>query len=261
MEAERYALLNLATDALYVGEIEQAEAQLQEVAQLIDRVQYGRFRYLNRYQLVRAEIALARHAPTEARRWVEEARALAVSYGSQKNIAKSWLIEGRALLAIGDFANAANRLHRAVALADTMAHGSLRWQGRLWLGHACSSRREPVAIEIYREGLQLTEAIARGLADDRLRTCFLDSPLVRELRDRAAGIEPDGGKPDYPAGLTNREVDVLRLVAQGATNQSIAQALYISVKTVNTHLSSILGKVGASNRAGATAFAIRNGLV
>ena len=56
-------------------------------------------------------------------------------------------------------------------------------------------------------------------------------------------------------------VEVLQLVAQGKTNQEIAGALFISVKTVSTHISNILGKTGAANRAEATAYAMRKGLV
>ena len=61
--------------------------------------------------------------------------------------------------------------------------------------------------------------------------------------------------------LTHREVEVLRLVSGGKTNKEIGFELYISPKTVDTHISSILGKIGAANRAEATAYAFRSGLV
>ena len=66
---------------------------------------------------------------------------------------------------------------------------------------------------------------------------------------------------ESPAGLTLREVEVLRWVADGATNQMIASQLYISVKTVNTHVQSILRKTQSDNRAAAAAFAVRHGLI
>ena len=53
---------------------------------------------------------------------------------------------------------------------------------------------------------------------------------------------------------------MLRLVAQGETNQAIADALSISIKTVNTHMTSIFNKTGSANRAAATSFALRHGL-
>jgi pimeloyl-ACP methyl ester carboxylesterase/DNA-binding CsgD family transcriptional regulator len=63
------------------------------------------------------------------------------------------------------------------------------------------------------------------------------------------------------AGLSSREVQVLGLVAQGKTNREIAETLVISERTVINHLSHIFLKTGAENRAGATAYAIRHGLV
>jgi DNA-binding CsgD family transcriptional regulator len=65
----------------------------------------------------------------------------------------------------------------------------------------------------------------------------------------------------YPAGLTAREVEVLRLVAQGMTNEQLAKQLVISPRTVNTHLTSIFSKIGVSTRSAATRFAIDRHLV
>jgi DNA-binding CsgD family transcriptional regulator/tetratricopeptide (TPR) repeat protein len=67
--------------------------------------------------------------------------------------------------------------------------------------------------------------------------------------------------PAYPAGLSAREVEVLRLVAAGRTNREIADTLFVSLGTINNHLVHILTKTDCANRAEATAFALRNGLV
>jgi DNA-binding CsgD family transcriptional regulator len=63
-----------------------------------------------------------------------------------------------------------------------------------------------------------------------------------------------------PAGLSVREVEVLRLVAAGQTNREIAHRLVLSERTVPVHVRNILTKTNSSNRAAATAFALRNGL-
>jgi predicted ATPase/DNA-binding CsgD family transcriptional regulator len=63
-----------------------------------------------------------------------------------------------------------------------------------------------------------------------------------------------------PAGLTAREAEVLRLVAEGKSNRAIAEELTLSEKTVANHIANIFAKTGADNRAAATAFAIRQGL-
>ena len=64
-----------------------------------------------------------------------------------------------------------------------------------------------------------------------------------------------------PDGLTQREVEVLRLVAAGKTNPEIAEDLFISASTVNTHVSNIFNKINAANRAQAASYATREGLV
>jgi HD-GYP domain-containing protein (c-di-GMP phosphodiesterase class II) len=65
----------------------------------------------------------------------------------------------------------------------------------------------------------------------------------------------------WPAGLTAREVEVLRLLARGRTNRQIAAELVISPKTVSNHVEHIYAKIGACNRAMAGLFATRNGLM
>jgi DNA-binding NarL/FixJ family response regulator len=72
--------------------------------------------------------------------------------------------------------------------------------------------------------------------------------------------EPAAPEP-YPAGLSAREVDVLRLVADGMTNAEVAKDLFLSSRTVDWHLSSIYRKLGLHSRAEATRFAAEHGLI
>ena len=82
---------------------------------------------------------------------------------------------------------------------------------------------------------------------------------VLALRERA---ETQVSKaPVYPDGLTQREVEVLRLVAAGKSNPEIAEELYISPRTVTTHVSNILNKINAANRAEAATYASLHGLL
>ena len=64
-----------------------------------------------------------------------------------------------------------------------------------------------------------------------------------------------------PAGLTVREVEVLRLLARGLTNKQAAQRLEISPKTVGRHVESIYSKIGASTRGAAALFAVEHDLL
>ncbi len=67
--------------------------------------------------------------------------------------------------------------------------------------------------------------------------------------------------PESPVELTERETEVLRLMAGGQSNKHIARSLHISEKTVKTHVSNILSKLGVQSRTQATLYAIRIGLV
>ena len=66
--------------------------------------------------------------------------------------------------------------------------------------------------------------------------------------------------PAHPAGLTSREVEVLGLVAAGMTSAQIAKELFLSPRTVDTHLTSIYHKLGVTSRSAATRFALEHGL-
>jgi DNA-binding NarL/FixJ family response regulator len=72
---------------------------------------------------------------------------------------------------------------------------------------------------------------------------------------------PGAPAASYPAGLTEREVTVLRLVAQGLTNGQIARELALSPHTINVHLRTIYSKLDVPSRAAATRFAMEHHLL
>ncbi len=84
---------------------------------------------------------------------------------------------------------------------------------------------------------------------------------ARALMARAKPERSEGAPARLPGGLTVRQVEVLRLVAEGQSNREIAGALGVSEKTVINHLTAIFNRIGADNRAAATAFAFRHGLI
>jgi HD-GYP domain-containing protein (c-di-GMP phosphodiesterase class II) len=73
--------------------------------------------------------------------------------------------------------------------------------------------------------------------------------------------EPKATEPGHAAGLTNRELEVLRFVAQGRSNREMAELLVLSPKTVDHHVQHIYDKIGVSTRVGATLFAMRHDLL
>ncbi len=106
---------------------------------------------------------------------------------------------------------------------------------------------------------------ARALLGQALRL-FEELGMAAEAgraRERLRTLPRQPGEPDrlrYPAGLSGREVQVLRLVAAGRSNRQIAHELVLSEKTVARHLTSIYTKTATDNRAGAAAFAVHHGL-
>ena len=85
---------------------------------------------------------------------------------------------------------------------------------------------------------------------------------VRRLLVRAgAGVTANGGSASPVPGLTNREQEVLELLAEGRSRGSIAEALVISPKTVGSHVQNLLGKLGVHSQAQAVAVAFQLGLV
>ena len=87
-------------------------------------------------------------------------------------------------------------------------------------------------------------------------------PLMERAKTRREAIETQPVAPaTYPDGLTQREVEVLRLLALGRNNREVAEELVISLRTVAHHVTSILTKTGAANRTEAAAYAARQGLV
>lgn len=101
---------------------------------------------------------------------------------------------------------------------------------------------------------------AAQLEFDAARTVLTELHAVADL-DRLERIAAGPDFPEASAGLTRRELEVLRLVAGGRSNRQIASELFLSERTVARHVSNILGKLGLANRSGATAFAFEHGLV
>ena len=84
---------------------------------------------------------------------------------------------------------------------------------------------------------------------------------MRRLAIRSIPAGPRTAKREHPLGLTRREHEVLDLICAGHTNAEIAGKLFISVKTVDHHVSAVLAKLGAPNRGAAATRAAKLGLV
>ncbi len=178
--------------------------------------------------LVRARLAAGdRQAAREA---AEQLRAIASTAGTGASAAAASFAEGLVAAAAEDWEAARPALEDAV---DLYARAGGRWE-------AAQARRH----------------LARAL-----RALGHDQAAEREARAadealRALGAHhAPAGEAAAPAGLTAREVEVLRLVARGRSNQQIADELVLSVRTVERHIANIYDKIGASGRAARAAAA------
>lgn len=90
---------------------------------------------------------------------------------------------------------------------------------------------------------------------------FIPPSMTAKMFNEFARLSSLSSRNSSPQGLTRREVDVLRLVAQGDSNRSIAQKLYISEKTVKNHLTNIFQKLGVEDRTQAAIHAVKSKIV
>ncbi len=106
-------------------------------------------------------------------------------------------------------------------------------------------------------------ALSPQVAAAELRAMSADGRLDGEAVERvlAAAGHRRAARPPLPAGLTNREVEVLRLLALGLTTRQVADRLVISPKTADHHVQHIYTKIGVSTRSGAALFAIEHGVL
>jgi DNA-binding NarL/FixJ family response regulator len=121
------------------------------------------------------------------------------------------------------------------------------------------------AIEAGATGYLLKDAsgedIAAGVRAAAAGEALISPSIASRLLERLRPAGDDAGGLASGAELTDREVEVLRLLAAGRENADIAQELFISPRTVKNHISSILAKLHVDNRIQAAVYAVRKGLV
>lgn len=108
---------------------------------------------------------------------------------------------------------------------------------------------------------QLIEAALAVAGGERVYNATAIGLLVEALADNPADTAAPLGRGDRDHGLSEREVDVLRLAATGRSNADIADELFLSVSTVRTHMRSILTKIDATNRTQAVVWAYEHRVV
>jgi DNA-binding CsgD family transcriptional regulator len=234
-----------------------------------------------------ATLALDAGEPQAARPWLNAAARWLAWSGVVRWQAEQQLLWGRYHQVAGDVTRAYHVAAEAIAraseprqpLALLAAH---RFLGELAtalgrtrdagthlaaarpLAEACALPHEHALTLLSLAELSIAEgrwdAAAAPLAEARrIAVALRAAPAVTRADALAARLD----RPEtaaQPSGLSMRELEVLRLLARGATNRAIAEDLYLSERTVQVHVRHILTKTDTANRAAATAFAIRHDL-
>ena len=117
------------------------------------------------------------------------------------------------------------------------------------------------AMEAGASGYLLKTSSASEIAEAIRRTYSGEAIIEEEVSEKLKENEKNGGRHNLHEDLTGRELEVLHLIADGKSNQEIADELFITLKTVKTHVSNILSKLEVSDRTQATIYAFKNNLV
>jgi NarL family two-component system response regulator LiaR len=130
---------------------------------------------------------------------------------------------------------------------------------------------EVIALTSVLEDASVTGAVRAGAIGYLLKDTDSEelSQAIKAAAEGRVHLAPEAAArlmrevraPDSPEALTDREAEVLRLLARGKANKQIASSLYVSEKTVKAHVSSILMKLGVQSRTQAALYAVRAGLV
>jgi DNA-binding NarL/FixJ family response regulator len=221
------------------GQIDTAAASIR--SSLVDtRARAARARTL----AAAVEILLAANDLTGARGASTELSAIAEALGAPLLAAASAHAAGAVLLADGDIEAASTSLRHACAIWRDLETPHEEAHTCLLLAAVCEQRGD-------QDGRRLELEAARRLFEQlNAEPCLA----------RIAGQSDDTTRQPVGA-LSERELQVLRLLAAGKTNRAIADELFISEKTVARHVSNIFDKVGVSSRTGATAWAFQHNLI
>ncbi|MBS4217909.1 response regulator transcription factor [Bacillus sp. FJAT-49711] len=117
------------------------------------------------------------------------------------------------------------------------------------------------ALEAGATSYILKTSTASEIADAVRATYKGQSVLEPEVTGKMMAKMKERNKPQLHENLTNREYEILLLIAEGKTNQEIAEELFIGLKTVKTHVSNILSKLEIQDRTQAAIYAFKNQLV
>jgi len=199
--------------------------------------------------LVLARVLFAQDDPGPALALLQRLLDAAAGQGRTGSVIEIQALRALALAARGDHASALGALTEALTLARR--HGYVR----VLADEGAPMRALLTQLPVARPGQQnVADRIDPGYLAALLRACGPADAVPQRIR--AAAAPPGLAEP-----LTDRELEVLRLLAAGRSNQRIAHDLVVALDTVKKHVTHVLGKLGAANRTEAVARARQLGLI
>jgi ATP/maltotriose-dependent transcriptional regulator MalT len=247
-------LIGLSYEVLLEGDHERATALSHEAAALYQ--EQGHNEGLQKALDNLGWAALVRGDHERAQGLHEECLKLCGELGDKLIAAKS--IEGLACAATakGEAERASRLFGAAQALREAVGYQQPPSEHALRAPYLTDARSR-LGEEAWEAAV--AEGRAMGL-EQAIDYALSDKPSITTVSSTHEQ-PPTSSLPEYPAGLTSREVEVLRLVATGMTNTQVGQRLFLSPRTVQRHLNSVFHKLGVSSRTAATRFALEHGLV
>lgn len=235
------------------GRLDEAHQQLWHIATDLPMQSLGQ----RQIWYARAELALARGDAPAALDIIDGLFATAINLRDQGDIPLLAMVRASCLMEMQQLDEAAALLDAALVTAQ--ARGARPVQARihrvLATLHQRAGRAERATEELGRVWA-LTEEMAGTISDEGQRDVFLS---------RAAGalpipVDPGIESSTGAARLTAREREVVVLLSHGRTNREIAETLYVSPRTIETHVTNVLGKLGFTSRTQIAAWSVEQGL-
>jgi predicted ATPase/serine/threonine protein kinase/DNA-binding CsgD family transcriptional regulator len=234
------------------------------------------------------QLALSQGDGATARSLAEKSVALYKEMGHRHGTAESLTVLGKVVAAQGDPTAARTLYEESLALSSTLGEKWVIAAGLLGLGEVIAAQRQgawaaqlwgaaealrdatgipipPVELADYERAVSAArvhlgeKAFAAAWAQGRSMTPE-QALAARGQKPASSQTTTIAPTQTYPAGLTAREVEVLRLVASGLTDIQVAEKLVLSPRTVHAHISSIYNKLGVTSRSAATRYAIEHHL-
>ena len=207
----------------------------------------------------RAELLLVQGDAAQALQIIEGLISTAANLTPEQCIPLLWKLRAEALIHLQRYDAVEALLQQAETSAQKQGLRPLLW--RVFLVQARLAqrlRRHEEAERAFARASQLIEELAAGLPEQPWRAIFLHQ--AHSLIPRSGPLSARRLNKEAFSGLTEREREVAALIVQGKTNREIADTLFVGVRTVETHISNILFKLGYTSRAQIASWATEKGL-